>query len=223
MPGRASRLQHLRRQRPPRQRHPRHRRLRPPAAGPSNTCTLRLTAEDWYTFRYDARDDKLTLVRDLAKAGLCTGGAIDNIAGTYVIRPDGTGRPIEVSDLADNPSFAVSFNGLPVPGQAFEGLPEGATEGIFSLALKPPVAQAVRIGLPSSPDAVSVAVETFANLHYTLQRTSELREGFFPLDSPGAAAVGTGESVDLLDAAADLPGNAAFYRIHVATPLAAGP
>jgi hypothetical protein len=190
---------------------------------PSNTCTLRLTTEDYYTFRYDARDDKLTLVRDVAKAGLCTGGTIDNIAGTYILRPDGTGAPLLVSDLADNPSFAVSFNGLPVPGQAFEGLPEGATEGMFSLALKPPVAQAVRIGLPSSPDAVSVVVETFANLHYTLQRTSDLREGFLSLDSPGAAAVGTGESVDLLDAAADLPGNAAFYRIHVATPPAPGP
>jgi hypothetical protein len=182
---------------------------------PSNTCTLRLTAEDYYTFRFDSRDNKLTLVRDIAKAGLCTGGTIDNIAGTYVLTPDGSGAPLVVSDLTDDPTFAVSFNGLPVPGAAFAGLPEGATEGEFSLSLVPPEAKDVQID-PATDD-ISVSVDTFENLRYSLQRATALHDedSFSPV--AGSETVGTGESVRLPDPQA-LPAGTVFYRVRAATP-----
>ena len=181
---------------------------------PSNTCTLRLTAEDYYTFRYDARADKLTLVRDVAKAGLCTGGTIDNIAGTYILRPDGTGAPLVVSDLADDPAFAVALSGTTIPGAAFAGLPPGAIEGTFSLALNPPEATAIQTD-PAS--GVSVTVDTYENLRYTLERTPDLLDPDF---TPVAASqtTGTGTSVDLLDPTPDLTPGTSFYRIGVALP-----
>jgi hypothetical protein len=182
---------------------------------PSNTCTLRLTAADHYTFRFDSRDNKLTLVRDIAKAGLCTGGTIENIAGTYVITPDGSGAPLVVSDLADDPTFAVSCNGLPIPGAAFEGLPAGTTEGEFSLSLNPPEAKDVQID--PATDGISVSVDTFENLRYSLQRATDLlaEEPFAPV--AGSEAVGTGEAVRLPDPR-PLPAGTVFYRVRVATP-----
>ncbi len=181
---------------------------------PSNTCTLRLTAEDYYTFRYDARDDKLTLVRDVAKVGLCTGGTIDNIAGTYILRPDGTGAPLVVSDLADDPAFAVTLSGTTIPGAAFQGLPPGATEGTFSLALNPTEATAIQAD-PAS--GVSVTVDTFANLRYTLERTPDLLEpDFTPVAS--SQTTGTGTPMDLHDPTPDLTTGTSFYRIGVALP-----
>ncbi|MBP5787676.1 MAG: hypothetical protein J6Y19_07670, partial [Kiritimatiellae bacterium] len=184
----------------------------------SNTCTLRLTAEDYYTFRFDGRDNKLTLVRDVAKAGLCTGGAIDNIAGVYVVTPDGTGAPLVVSDLADDPEFAIVANGAAIPGAAFAGLPEGATEGEFSLSLNPPEATGLQID--PATDGVAVSVDTFANLRYTLQRATDLLadEPFAPVDGPSAAAVGTGAPLDLIDPAPDDAAPALFYRVRVTTP-----
>lgn len=191
----------------------------------SNTCTLRLTTTDWYTFRYDTRDNKLTLVRDVAKAGLCTGGTIDNISGTYILRPDGTGAPLQVSDLADAPSFAVAVDGATIPGAAFEGLPDGATEGIFSLTPKPPVATAAKLGVTGNADAVAVSVDTYEKLHYTLQRATDLlaEDPFTDIDAPESTATGTGAPLDLLDPSPDDSVPALFYRIRVTSPLSPTP
>ena len=47
----------------------------------------------------------------------------DAHAATYILRPDGTGAPLVVSDLADAPAFAVTLSGTTIPGAAFAGLP----------------------------------------------------------------------------------------------------
>jgi hypothetical protein len=181
---------------------------------PSNTCTLRLTAEDYYTFHFDTRDNKLTLVRDIAKAGLCTGGTIDNISGTYVITPDGTGAPLVVSDLTSSPEFAIVANGSTIPGAAFQGLPSGTTEGEFSLTLLPPEATSVET---TPTTGVTVTVDTYENLHYTLERTPDLLTPDFAT-VPSSSTVGTGTPVDLLDPTPDLTSGTTFYRIRVTLP-----
>jgi len=143
-----------------------------------------------------------------------TGGTIDNIAGTYILRPDGTGAPLVVSDLADDPAFAVALSGTTIPGAAFQGLPPGATEGTFSLALNPTEATAIQAD-PAS--GVSVTVDTFANLRYTLERTPDLLEpDFTPVAS--SQTTGTGTPMDLHDPTPDLTTGTSFYRIGVALP-----
>ena len=110
----------------------------------------------------------------------------DAHAATYILRPDGTGAPLVVSDLADAPAFAVTLSGATIPGAAFQGLPPGATEGTFSLALHPTEATAIQAD-PAS--GVSVTVDTFANLRYTLERTPDL---LAPTFTPVAASQTTG-------------------------------
>ncbi|MBR1587450.1 MAG: hypothetical protein IJ658_03900 [Kiritimatiellae bacterium] len=184
-----------------------------PGAG---ECALALAAAGYYTFRFDSRDNRLTLVRDVAKAGLCSGGTIENIAGVYVIRPDGYGQSVGVAGLADNPEFAVVANGATIPGAAFVGLPEGLSEGTFSLSLKPPVVENVKAG--AGTDGFSVSVATFEHLRYVLKRATELGGEFVPVNVQGAETSGTGSTVKLIDASPDRPADKAFYRIDVAIP-----
>ncbi len=138
----------------------------------------------------------------------------DAHAATYILRPDGTGVPLVVSDLADDPAFAVTLSGTTIPGAAFQGLPPGATEGTFSLALNPTEATAIQAD-PAS--GVSVTVDTYENLRYTLERTPDLLEpDFTPVAS--SQTTGTGTPVDLHDPTPDLTTGTSFYRIGVALP-----
>jgi hypothetical protein len=180
-------------------------------------CTLELAAADYYTFRFDSRDNKLTIAKDVTKAGLCTGGTIENISGVYVIRPNGEVPSVVLSDLSEDPAFAVAVSGALIPGAAFEGLAEGATEGVFSLTLKPPVLDGVQAG--DGADGFSVSVETFENLRYVLKRATDLDGTFVPVNAKDAEAIGTGKSVQLIDASLDRPPNRAFYRVGVSIPI----
>ena len=159
----------------------------------------------------------MTIAKDVARAGLCSGGTIENIAGVYVIRPNGEGQQVVLADLMDDPVFAVEVNGAAIPGRAFVGLAEGASEGVFSLALKPPVVDGVKAGV--GPDGFSVSVETFGNLCYSLKRATDIGGDFVPVKADGAEAVGTGGSVTLIDASLDRPPDRAFYRIDVTMPV----
>ena len=179
-------------------------------------CALRLAAADYYTFRFDSKDNKLTVVKDVTRAGLCIGGTIENISGVYVIKPNGEGQSIELSNLSAYPEFAVASNGTLIPGKAFEGLPDGAAEGIFSLALKPPVLEDVNVNV--GMEGFSVSVATFENLRYVLKRAASLNGDFVPVVANGAEAIGTGGSVMLIDASQDRPADKAFYRIDVTIP-----
>ena len=179
-------------------------------------CTLELADADYYTFRFDSRDGKLTLAKDVTRAGLCTGGTIENISGVYVIRPNGDLPSVELSNLSDNPAFAVAVNGALIPGAAFEGLAEGTAEGAFSLALKPPVLDGVQAG--DGTDGFSVSVETFENLRYVLKRATDLNGAFVPVDTKDAEKIGTGRSLKLIDASLDRPPDRAFYRVGVSIP-----
>ena len=181
-----------------------------------SNCTLRLTSTDYYTFRFDSRNSKLTLAQDVAKAGLCSGGTIENIAGVYVINPDGNGDTVEVANLQDDPVFAVTLEGSVIPGAAFEGLAAGTTEGEFSLTLKPPVLEGVQIG--DGDDGFSVSVKTFENLHYELKRAANLGEEFVSVNDKDAESIGTGMPVKLIDASLDRPPDRAFYRVDVSIP-----
>lgn len=191
-----------------------------PLAEREDGCVLQLGAADYYTFTYNGSDHKLTVVRDVAKAGLCSGGTIENIAGVYVIRPDGEDGPIEVSNLPEDASFAVDLNGAVVAGEAFAGLADGASEGPFSLALKPPVIEgcAECAASKASPAAFSVTVRSFANLRYGLWRASALGGTFLPVAVDSAQAVGTGEPLALLDADPSRPEDKAFYKVSVSLP-----
>ena len=179
-------------------------------------CALKLAAADYYTFKFDSRDNKLTVAKDVTKAGLCSGGTIENIAGVYVIRPNAEVQSVMLADLADNPMFAVAVNDVIIPGQAFEGLAEGTVEGAFSLTLKPPVVENVQVGVGA--DSVSVSVETFENLRYMLKRADNPVGEFVPINAAGAEAIGTGTSIRLIDTSLDRPADKAFYRIGVTIP-----
>ena len=181
-----------------------------------SNCTLRLTSTDYYTFRFDSRNSKLTLAKDVAKAGLCSGGTIENIAGVYVINPDGNGSTVEVSNLQTNPVFAVTMEGYVIPGAAFEGLAEGTSEGVFSLTLKPPMVAGVQC---ADAGGVSVSVESFDNLCYELKRAAEPNGDFVSVNCAGAEAIGTGKAVTLSDASLDRPTDKAFYRVDVSIPI----
>ena len=180
-------------------------------------CTLELAAADYYTFRFDSRDNKLTIAKDVTRVGLCTGGTIENISGVYVIRPNGEVPSVVLSDLSEDPAFAVAVNGALIPGAAFEGLAEGTTEGVFSLTLKPPVLDGVQAG--DGADGFSVSVETFENLRYVLKRATDLDGTFVPVNAKDAEAIGTGKPVKLIDASLDRPPDRAFYRVGVSIPI----
>jgi hypothetical protein len=179
-------------------------------------CTLKLADSDYYTFKFDSRDNKLTVAKDVTKAGLCSGGTIENIAGVYVIRPNAEVQSVMLADLTADPMFAVAINDVIIPGQAFEGLAEGNVEGAFSLALKPPVVENVQVGVGA--DGVSVSVETFENLRYMLKRSGTPGGEFVPVNAAGAEAIGTGKSIRLIDTSLDRPADKAFYRIGVSIP-----
>jgi hypothetical protein len=187
----------------------------------SGECALELAATDYYTFRFDSRDNKLTVAKDVTRAGLCSGGTIEKIAGVYVIRPNGEGQSVVLADLTANPVFAIEVNGAVIPGKAFVGLAEGTAEGVFSLALRPPVVEDVQAGVGA--DGFSVSVETFENLCYSLKRASALDGDFVPVETKGAEAVGTGKSENLIDASPDRPLDKAFYRIEVKLPSPSHP
>ena len=180
-------------------------------------CTLELAAADYYTFRFDSRDNKLTIARDVTRAGLCSGGTIENVSGVYVIRPNGEVSSVVLSDLSEDPAFAVAANGALIPGAAFEGLAEGTTEGEFSLTLKPPELDGVQVG--DGADGFSVSVETFENLRYVLKRATDLDGTFVPVNAKDAETIGTGKPVKLIDASLDRPPNRAFYRVGVSIPI----
>lgn len=177
---------------------------------------MKLADADYYTFKFDSRDNKLTVAKDVTKAGLCSGGTIENIAGVYVICPNAEVQSVILADLADDPLFAVAVNNVIIPGQAFEGLAEGNVEGAFSLALKPPVVENVQVGVGA--DGVSVSVETFENLRYMLKRADNPVGEFVPVNAAGAEAIGTGTSIMLIDTSPDRPADRAFYRIGVSIP-----
>ncbi len=179
-------------------------------------CTLELADADYYTFRFDSRDGKLTIAKDVTRAGLCTGGTIENISGIYVIRPNGEVPSVVLSNLSDNPAFAVAVNGALIPGDAFKGFAGGTTEGVFLLALKPPVLDGVQAG--NGADGFSVSVATFENLRYVLKRATDLNGTFVPVNAKAAEAIGTGKSVQLIDASPDRPPDRAFYRVEVSMP-----
>ena len=126
-----------------------------------------------------------------------------------------------LADLTANPVFAVEVNEAVIPGKAFVGLAEGTAEGVFSLALKPPVVKDVQAGVGA--DGFSVSVETFENLCYSLKRASDLGGDFVPVKTKGAEAVGTGKSEKLIDASPDRPLDKAFYRIEVKMPSSSHP
>ena len=180
-------------------------------------CTLELADADYYTFRFDSRDGKLTIAKDVTRAGLCTGGTIENISGVYVIRPNGEVPSVVLSNLSEDPAFAVAVNGALIPGDAFKGFAEGTTEGVFLLALKPPVLDGVQAG--NGADGFSVSVETFENLRYVLKRATDLDGTFVPVNAKAAEAIGTGKSVQLIDASPDRPPDRAFYRVGVSIPI----
>ena len=180
-------------------------------------CMLELAAADYYTFRFDSRDNKLTIAKDVTRAGLCSGGTIENISGVYVIRPNGEAPSVVLSDLSEDPAFAVAVSGALIPGAAFEGLAEGATEGVFSLTLKPPVLDGVQAG--DGADGFSVSVETFENLRYVLKRATNLDGTFVPVNAKDAETIGTGKPVKLIDASLDRPPDRAFYRVGVSIPI----
>ena len=182
----------------------------------ADECALQIAAADYYTFRFDSRDGKLTVAKDVARAGLCSGGTIENVSGVYVVTPDGAERTVAISDLPPNPALAFAINGRLVPGEAFEGFGDGASEGEFSLALKPPVPLDVHVG--DAADGVSVRVSTFENLRYVLKRATDLHGTFVPVNANGAEKVGTGGHVMLIDASLDRPQDRAFYRIAVTLP-----
>ena len=180
-------------------------------------CTLELADADYYTFRLNSRDNKLTIAKDVTRAGLCTGGTIENISGVYVIRPNGEVPSVVLSNLPEDPAFAVAVNGALIPGAAFKGFAGGTTEGVFLLALKPPVLDGVQAG--NGADGFSVSVATFENLHYVLKRATDLDGTFVPVNAKDAEAIGTGKSVQLIDASPDRPPDRAFYRVGVSIPI----
>ena len=134
-----------------------------------------------------------------------------------MIRPNGEVSSVVLSDLSEDPAFAVAANGVLIPGAAFEGLAEGTTEGEFSLTLKPPVLDGVQVG--DGADGFSVSVETFENLRYVLKRATDLDGTFVPVNAKDAEAIGTGKPVKLIDASLDRPPDRAFYRVGVSIPI----
>ena len=133
-----------------------------------------------------------------------------------MINPDGNGDTVEVANLQDDPVFAVTLEGSVIPGAAFEGLADGTSEGVFSLALKPPVLEGVQIG--DGDDGFSVSVKTFENLHYVLKRAANLGEEFVSVNDKDAELIGTGNPMTLIDASLDRPPDRAFYRVDVSIP-----
>ena len=109
------------------------------------------------------------------------------------------------------------MNGALIPGDAFKGFAGGTADGVFSLALKPPVLDGVQAG--NGADGFSVSVATFENLRYVLKRATDLDGTFVPVNAKAAEAIGTGKSVQLIDASLDRPPNRAFYRVGVSIPI----
>ena len=81
----------------------------------------------------------------------------------------------------------------------------------------PPVLDGVQAG--NGADGFSVSVETFENLRYVLKRATDLDGTFVPVNAKDAEAIGTGKSVQLIDASLDRPPNGAFYRVGVSIPI----
>ena len=64
-----------------------------------------------------------------------------------------------------------------------------------------------------------MSVATFENLHYVLKRATDLDGTFVPVNAKAAEAIGTGKSVQLIDASLDRPPDRAFYRVGVSIPI----
>lgn len=148
---------------------------------------------------------------------LCTGGTVEEVAGTFVIRPKGGVDAVALADLPDDAELAVEADGKPISGAAFVGFGEDAGDGVFSLALKPPVFAG---GGQDEPVAVgkagfSVRVETYENLVYGLWRASDPDGAYMPVDDGHARAMGTGKPVILTDSSDNRPKDKAFYRVSV--------
>ena len=63
-----------------------------------------------------------------------------------------------------------------------------------------------------------MSVATFENLHYVLKRATGLDGTFVPVNAKAAETIGTGKSVQLIDASPDRPADKAFYRVEVSIP-----
>ena len=150
------------------------------------------------------------------RAELREAEAFVEMPGVDVIRPNGEVPSVVLSNLSDNPAFAVAVNGALIPGDAFKGFAGGTADGVFSLALKPPVLDGVQAG--NGAGGFSVSVATFENLRYVLKRATDLNGTFVPVNAKAAEAIGTGKSVQLIDASPDRPPDRAFYRVGVSIP-----
>lgn len=169
-----------------------------------------------YVFRFDRSTQTLTVTRDITRAGVCSGGTVENVAGVYVVHPKSAAESVRLSHLAAEPKVAVAVGDFVIPGEAFAGFGEDAEEGLFSLALKPPVAAGVSIAAPGTDFAVSVG--TYANLIYTLQRADVPSGPYAPVGGEKGSAIGTGSTLRLIDGGLNRPKDKAFYRINVNFP-----
>ena len=151
------------------------------------------------------------------QAVLCTGGTVEETKGTFVIRPKEGVDVVALADLPDDAELAVEADGKPISGAAFVGFGEDAGDGVFSLALNPPVLagdgqdEPVAVG----GDGFSVRVETYENLFYGLWRASDPDGSYAQVDDERAKAVGTGKPVILMDSSDSRPKDKAFYRVGV--------
>lgn len=184
--------------------------------GSYRTLTLVMKASDTYEVIYNACDT-LSL-----KKGLCTGGTIQNVSGEYVVTPRSGFEAVALADLPDDAALGINVNGHIIPGAAFWGFGM-LTEGLFSLALKPPefVDDGVNRPIAVGANGVSICVRTFDNLVYTLRRAADLGEEFAPVGGSDAQVIGTGSPVSLLDARGECSADKAFYTVDVSVPAPA--